>query len=380
MFSNPFPEGFNRPKGAADGLLSSLGQSFSTLLFDEEQTGYSQQWSWDIQREISADVVLDVAYSGSKGTQLPMPLALNALPTQLLSLGNALLDQVSNPFQPYVSTGTLAAARVTRRQMLLPFPQFGGITSNTSQLGSSIYHSLQLKLNKRLSRGFSFLASYTASKIISDVSGWNTSYLDDAPGYQDVYNRRLDRSIDPQDISQRFVLSYVWEMPFGRGKRYLHNAPTLLDLMLGGWQLNGITTFATGQPLVVSNAVPTTSGASRPHNVGRSVRKTGRVTDRLNEYYDRSAFAAPGPFEFGSSPRTLPDVRGDGPHNFDVSLFKNFTLTERVTVQFRAEFFNVFNSPRFGEPNGSFGTAQFGIVSTQANSPRDVQLALRLSF
>jgi hypothetical protein len=114
--------------------------------------------------------------------------------------------------------------------------------------------------------------------------------------------------------------------------------------------------------------------------VGRSAKKPGSVTDRLNAYYDKTAFVAPGPFEFGNSPRTLPDVRGDGPHNFDLSLFKNFPVTERINVQFRAEFFNLFNSPRFAEPGGSFGTSQFGIVSSQANKPRDIQLALRLEF
>jgi hypothetical protein len=378
--SNPFPNGFNLPKGASNGLLSSLGQSFSTLLYDEKETGYSQQWSLDIQRELTADLMLDVAYSGSKGTQLGMPLPINVLPTQLLSLGAQLLEKVNNPFAPYVSTGTLSSATVTRQQLLLPYSQFLGVTSNVSQLGSSIYHALQLKVNKRFSKGFSILAGYTFSKIISDVAGWNTGYLDDAPGYQDVYNRRLDRSIDPQDVSSRLVLSYVWELPFGRGKRYLASTPKAIDLILGGWQVNGMTTFAAGMPLEVYNSVPTISGASRPNNVGRSAKKSGSVNDRLNAYFDTSAFAAPGQYEFGSAPRTLPDIRSDGPRNFDLSLFKNFSVTERVSLQLRGEFFNIFNTPRFGKPNGNFGTSQFGIVSSQANNPRDVQLALRLSF
>ena len=176
------------------------------------------------------------------------------------------------------------------------------------------------------------------------------------------------------------MLSYVWELPFGRGKHYLSSAPKAIDLILGGWQVNGITTFATGQPLAVTNSVPTTSGANRPHSVGRSAKKSGSVTDRLNEYFDKTAFTAPGPFEFGSAPRTLPDIRGDGARNFDLSLFKGFSTTERIHMQFRAEFFNIFNTPRFAEPNGAFGTSQFGTVTSQVNNPRDIQLALRLSF
>ncbi|HZO57157.1 MAG TPA: carboxypeptidase regulatory-like domain-containing protein, partial [Bryobacteraceae bacterium] len=187
-------------------------------------------------------------------------------------------------------------------------------------------------------------------------------------------------SLDPQDISSRLVISYVWELPFGRGKQFLGGAPRAVDMALGGWQMNGITTFAAGQPVAVTNSIATQSGATRPHNLGRSAKKTGSVTSRLDAYMDASVFAAPGPFEFGTAPRTLPDVRGDGPQNFDVSLFKNFAFTERWTLQFRAEFFNLFNTPQFGEPNGMFGNAQFNRVTTQANNPRDIQFALRLSF
>jgi hypothetical protein len=380
VLSNPFPNGFNQPLGASDGLLSSLGQGLSTLLYNESATGYSQQWSLDIQRELGPELLLDVAYSGSKGTKLPMVMGINVLPSEYLSQGQGLLQTVPNPFLPYVSTGPLAAATVTRRQLLLPFPQFQGITSRTHQLGSSTYHGVQLRVNKRLSSGFSVLGAYTFSKLIGDVTPWNTSFLDNAPSFQDIYNRRLDRAIDPQDVSSRLAISYVWELPFGRGRRFLNAAPRAVDLALGGWQINGITTFATGQPIAVTNSIATTSGASRPHNLGRSADKSGSVTDRLEGYMDASVFAAPGPFEFGSAPRTLPDVRGDGPQNFDVSVFKNFAFTERWTLQFRSEFFNIFNTPQFGEPNGAFGNAQFNRITTQANNPRDIQFALRLSF
>jgi hypothetical protein len=378
--SNPFPNGFNRPLGAADGLLSSLGQGFSTLLYNEKAVGYAQQWSFNIQQELTTDLLFDMAYSGSKGTKLPMPAPLNVLPSQFLAEGQSLLQTVPNPFRTFVSTGPLSAATVTRRQLLLPFPHFQGITSNVSQLGSSTYHAVQFKVNKRFSGGFSVLGAYTFSKLIGDVTPWNTSFLDNAPSFQDHYNRRLDRAIDPQDISSRFVASYVWELPFGRGKRFLSSAPRAVDLALGGWQINGITTFATGQPVAVTNSIATQSGANRPHNLGRSAKKSGSVTSRLDAYMDGSVFAAPGPFEFGTSPRTLPDVRGDGPQNFDLSFFKNFPFSERWTMQFRAEFFNVFNTPQFGEPNGAFGNPQFNRVNTQANNPRDIQLALRLSF
>ncbi len=381
---NPFPDGFNRPLGSSDGLLSSLGQSFGTLLRDEP-VGYVQQFSLNIQQELSSDLLFDIAYSGSKGTRLPMPLSINRLPSNLLSQGQALLAQVANPFQPFVSAGTLSRATITRLQSQLPYPQFGDITANLSQLGSSTYHALQLKLNKRFSHGFSALASYTFAKLLTDTAGSGTGFLEAAPGYQDVYNRRLDRAISPEDVSSRLVVSYVWELPVGKGKRYLGSAPAAVDYLLGGWQVNGITIFSSGQPIVIGNAVPTTSRASRPNNTGQSAARSGRVQDRLGEYFNRSAFFAPDPFGFGSAPRTLPDVRSDGPQNFDLSLFKSFGITESKNLQFRAEFFNLFNTPQFAAPgsNGlqsNFGTSQFGVIFVQRNVPRDLQLALRFNF
>lgn len=377
--SNPFPGGVVQPAGAAPGLLSSIGQSFTTLQRNSPDA-YAQQWSVSIQRSIRPDLVLEAAYTGSKGTKLPMPLAINNLPTSLLSLGNALLQSVPNPFRAYAASGTLSAATITELQLLKPFPQFLGITDNSADIGSSSYDAMTLRLEKRLSHGMSVLASYTAGKLLTDTTPWITSYLDSAPGYQDVYNRRLDRSLAPEDISSRLVVSYVAELPFGRGKKFLNKAPRAVDLALGGWQVNGITTYQTGQPIVVTNSVATTSGATRPNNNGQSAALQGSEHQRLGQWFNTAVFSAPGPFQFGSTPRTLPDVRAGSMHNYDLSLFKNFQATERLQAQFRAEFFNIFNTPRFAAPGGSYGTAAFGVVSSQANDPREMQLALRLSF
>jgi hypothetical protein len=176
------------------------------------------------------------------------------------------------------------------------------------------------------------------------------------------------------------VVSYVAELPFGRGKHFLSKSPKAVDLVLGGWQFNGITTYQTGQPIVVTSSVATTSGATRPNNNGQTAMLSGDEHSRLGKWFNTGVFYASGPFEFGSTPRTLPDVRAGATRNYDLSLFKNFSLTERFQLQFRSEFFNIFNTPRFAAPGGSFGTAAFGVVSAQANDPREMQLALRLSF
>ena len=385
QLSDPYPDGFNAPEGAAPGLLSSLGQGFGTLLRTEKNVGYSQQWSFNIQRELGTDVLFDAAYSGSKGSKLPMPLAINSLNSDLLVLEDALLESVPNPFAPFVSTGPLSRSTTTTQQLLLPHPQFRGLRSNVNQLGSSTYHSLQLKLNKRFSSGVSVLGGYTFSKLITDTAGFGTGFLDANPGFQDAYNRALDRAISPEDVSSRFVVSWVWELPFGTGRKYLSDTSRAVDQILGGWQINGIATFAAGQPIVIGNSVGTVSGATRPNNNGQSAKKSGRVQDRLDEYYETSVFTRPGPYEFGSTPRTLPDVRADGPQNFDISVFKHFTFTERVRLQFRAEFFNIFNTPQFAAAGGrgrssNFGTSQFGRIFRTRNNPRDIQFGLRLSF
>jgi len=376
--SDPFPTGVARPDGATPGLLSSIGQSFGTLRRNSP-VSYAQEWSLSVQQSLKEDLVVEAAYTASKGTKLPMPVQLNNLNSALLSQGTSLLQSVANPFKPYTTSGPLSAATTTRLQLLKPFPQFLGITDNAADIGSSIYHALTLRMEKRFTHGFSVLAAFTGGKLITDTTPWVVSYLDSAPGYQDAYNPRADRAVAPEDIARRFVLSFVYELPFGRGKQFLSNSPYLANLVLGGWQLNGITTYQTGTPIIIKNSISTTSGATRPNTNGQWVRQ-GSEHDRLGQWFNVAAFSAPGAFEFGNTPRTLPNLRSDATRNWDTSLFKNFDVTHYVQGQFRAEFFNIFNTPRFSAPNGGYGTAGFGTVSSQENDAREMQLALRLSF
>ena len=385
VLRNPFPSGVTPASGSAGGLLTSYGQSFTTVLRNAP-VGYNQEFSFNVEYEVAKDLLVDAAYVGNRGIKLPISLSIDALNDNYLALGSALLTTVTNPFQPYVATGALSAATTTRRQLLLPFPQFLSVTANAESVGRSMYHAFELKVNKRFSNGFSLLAAYTNSKLLTDTGGLVTNYLEVNSAIQDPYNLGLERSLAPQDISQRFALTYVWELPVGRGKKYWSAAPKALDLALGGWQVNGITTFQRGQPITVGNAIATTSGATRPNNIGRSARKSGSVENRLNQYFDTSVFTTPGPFAFGNTSRTLPDVRGDGNRNFDLSIFKNFVVKESKHIQFRAEFFNIFNTVQFAPPgssgtgSSSLGNADFGVVSVQRNDPRNVQLALKFIF
>jgi hypothetical protein len=382
--SNPFPNGLLPLMGRSQGLNTLIGQSLSVFIRGEH-VGYTQQWNFNIQREIGNGFALDLAYAGSKGTGLPGSIQANQLPDQYLALGTALNQQVPNPFYGLVNVGTLAQPTVSRAQLLRPFPQFTGVTYTAINVGSSIYHSMQLKATKHFSRSLITLA-YTLSKGIGDSEAV-VNWLEPAgtPGsFQNSNNRRLDRSINAFDAPQRLVVYYTLELPFGNGSHWLNNWGKA-GWLLSDWQVNGLYTAQSGSPLFLGTSTNLTNslgGGSRPNNNGRSAKLSGEPRDRLNRWFDTSVFSQPPAFTFGNTSRTLPDVRNHGTNNLDLGILKNnrFGAEGRMNLQFRAEFFNALNRVRFGDPGLSFGSPQFGIINTQVNSPRLVQMALKLLF
>jgi len=380
--SNPFPQGLIAP-GNAQGLNSLIGQSVSGFNLGQH-AGYTQQWNFDVQRQFSDSFAADVAYAGSHSIGLPGTIQINQIPDSLLSLGTALTQQVPNPFYGLVTVGTLAQPTVSRGQLLRPYPQFGNVALGATNVGNSIYHSMQVKLTKRFSSSLIAVA-YTLSKGIGDTEAV-TGYLEQngVPGFQDSNNRRLDRSLNAFDSTHRLVVAYTAELPFGTGKRWL-NSRAKINYAFSGWEVNGIYTLESGTPLFLSTATNLTNsfgGGSRPNNNGTSALLSGDRESRLNKWFDTSVFSQPAAFTFGNTGRALPDVRNDGTNNLDLGLAKNnrFLRDGRMNLQFRAEFFNLFNHPRFGNPGLSFGTPQFGVITNQVNSPRLIQGALKLIY
>ena len=372
LLSNPYPQGFRPLPGSSEGLLTQVGANLQAPL-EETLTPWSQQWNVNVQRELPGQISLEVAYVGTRGLQLARNgeggLNINQLDPQYMALGSRLNELVDNPFFGIVNNGVLAASRVSRAQLLRPYPQFTEIVPLFSSGASSIYHSLQVTASKRLSRGLLFEGSYTWAKLIEE--GQN---------HQDSYNIRGSRALSSIDLAHRFVVSYLYEFPFGRGRRFGAKSPGIVDFLIGGWQFNGITTFQTGTPLSISasNTAGIFNPLTRPNNNGRSGRLDGPVHERLNRYFDTSVFSQPLPFTFGNVSATLPDIRNDGIRNFDLSLFKTFAPYERLRVQFRAEALNAFNTPRFGSPDTNVNSGSFGVINSQANAPRQVQFALKL--
>jgi hypothetical protein len=295
------------------------------------------------------------------------------------------LQQVNNPFFGYATLGPLAAKTIPYGQLLRPFPQYNSLSATAFNYGDSAYEALQLKAEKRFAAGASILVSYSFAKLISDTDSLN-SFLESngQGGVQNWNNLKADRSLASFDVPNRLIVSYVLDLPFGKGRRFLSKIPGFANQVLGGWGLQGITTYQNGFPLHFTTAQNTSNSYNsslRPNVVGDGTLNGSRES-RLTEWFNIAAYAQPAPFTFGNAPRNDPKLRGDGVSNWDISAFKNFTLgrNERVGMQFRAEFYNLTNRPQFSAPGQIFGTAQFGQVSGQANLPRLIQFALRLRF
>jgi len=336
-----------------------------------------------------------VGYSGSAGNHLPTGgLQINQIPDQFLSLGKQLTTQVPNPFFGQITTGALAQPTIQAGQLLRPFPEYQTVTDAGGYIGNSTYHAVLMKGEKRFAAGGTLLASYTFSKLITDVES-TTSWLESAgtgggtAGYQDFTNFNAEKSLSAFDTRERAVISYVMDLPFGANKKFLTGARGIAGRVVSGWGINGISTFQRGYPLhmtatPVALAIANGGGGLRPNVVaGCNPVASGGIQTRLTKYFNTGCFTVPANFTFGSASRTDPVLRGPGIANYDFALFKKTRITERIGLEFRAEVFNVFNRVQFGQPNTTATTAAnstFGVITSQANSPRQVQFALRLRY
>ena len=269
---NPYPEGLIQPTRAQQGARTYLGQGISVWA-KGAVTPYTLQWNLDLQRSFGRSMIVDAAYSGSRGVRLNQVREFNALNPQYLSLGTQLQALVTNPFYPNITAGALAQPTVQRRQLLLPYPQFTSVQLINSSSANSVYHSLGMKFEKRSSKGVSFLASYTAAKLISDVRnslGANGNNLNVGlnTSVQNWYDLRSERAVSEIDAAQNFTTSFVAELPFGPGKSLFGSARGAGAKLVGGWQLSGVFTARSGYPLVMSASIP--NGGNRPNSTGKS--------------------------------------------------------------------------------------------------------------
>jgi hypothetical protein len=369
VLSDPFWAGYTKPTERSQiGPDATLGLSNSSVAMYTTIPTF-QQWNFSIQQGLGRTMLIEAAYVANKGNHVNLPgsLSFNALTPEQYGRGSVNQELVPNPFAGVITdpTSVLSRATVTRGQLILPYPHYTGLTGEFAALGNMIFHSLQAKFEKRMSRGFSYMAAYTWSKNLNDLSP-SIAYPNDL---------RLERGLDTGDVPHRVVVNGSWELPVGRRRALGAHWHPLLNLLAGGWQLNGIAIFQSGVPLTFSS----TSGI-RPNRLKQGDRPTGRLQDHLTRAFDTSAFAVPTAFTYGNSARTHTDIRRHGVNTFDLSVFKTVRLRERVQAQIRLEAFNVFNRVQFAAPGAQAGSSSFGVITDQANTPRQVQVAAKILF
>jgi len=351
---NGFPANATQPSLDASLGAVRVGQAARynpTFIELDRRLGYSQQWNFIIQHQLAGQTLAEIGYIANVGHRLNGPsTSVNQVRPELMGAGNA--------------------------QARRPFPQFGNVVSQTPFWGNSSYHSLNLKLEKRFSKGLNFLTNYTFSKFIDDVpSGFENGNV--PGGIQDFYNRQAERSLSGNDVRHRLVTSGVYELPMGQGRKYLTKGPA--NWIAGGWNLGVIMTLQAGSPNSAITQANTTNafnpGAQRANLVGNPNLPASERTPA--RWFNTGAFAQPALFTFGNVSRAA--FTGPGVQNFDLSLLKNFPFRERLNLQFRFESFNILNKANFDDPNTTLGSPGFGTLAV-ARGARSIQFGLRLSF
>jgi hypothetical protein len=331
-----------------------------------------------VQYAVAPNDLIDVSYVGNHGVKILGAMQNDQLYPQYLALGNQLLQQVPNPFYGAITSSGCGLDRptVVQGQLLRPFPEYCGVSNSQTPNGFSHYNALQLSYTHRWSMGLNILASYTFAKFIDDVEGTTGWALAGSSAIRDYYNLAAEKSVDGNDIPHSFVLSYIYEIPVGKGKPVGSNLSAPVNAIIGGWQVSGITTFKSGFPLSITTATNTTNsfgGGQRPNLVGDP-----HVTNpNIYAWFNTSAFAQPAPFTFGNVGRFLSWLRAPGLNNWDIGIQKWWTWRDLLRLQYRAEMFNAFNHANFYAPNTQLGNPGFGRI-TGALPSRDIQMALKL--
>jgi hypothetical protein len=277
--SDPFAGGFTLPTGTSAGTSTDIGNGIGDSYFSSYRNSYSMQWNFNIQHELPGQMTAEVGYLGNHGLFLvdgDPGLNFAQLPSSYAALGNQLFNQVANPFSGIIlnSSGPLNQQTIQQRYLLRPYPQYNGVQSFRKPTATSMYHAFTVRIIKRFSNGLTFLVSFTGGKTM-DNSAAAVTYLGSVSSTrEDQYNRRLEWSISPQDISHSLITSFVYDLPFGKGKRFAHSAPRVGNLLVSGWQANGIVTWQSGTPIVLSGAQNSMDAifafGQRPDNNGHS--------------------------------------------------------------------------------------------------------------
>ncbi len=371
------------------GLVPIVGKSLDGLTnvgFDvtavshKRRTYYDQQWMYGFQYAPTNSDVMELSYVGNHSVHVTTSgLNLNQLDPKYFSLGNALDDQVPNPFSGHITASGcgLDGATVSRGQLLRPYPEFCNVNENLIPAGDGRYNALDFNYTHRVSQGLTLLASYTFSKFLDNVGGpttWANTSGNFSENIRNVYNLAAEKSVDANDITHAFVLSYVYELPVGKGRKLGSGMNSVVNAVIGGWQTSGIATFKGGFPMRINVTNLNEFG------VGQNVNVVGdyHVSNQsLTQWFNPGAFVQAPKWTLGNAPRYFSDLRSPGYKNWDMSIQKYFPVHENVRFQFRLDMFNAFNHVNFYKPDTNFGSGTIGQLNA-AWGPRQMQAALKL--
>ena len=369
--ANPFPGGFVQPLGAASGASTFLGQSIS--FFNPGMTNpYMQRWQFAVQQQFPGRTLLELSYVGNRGTRLRATQDLNPVPRQYYSTLptrdqaaiNFLNAQVPNPFYPLLPSTGLASKTVATSQLLRPYPQFTGISASMNS-GFSWYHGLQARAEKRLSAGLSAQYSFSWSKFMEATSYLNPTDIQPAKVISD-----LDRSF-------RSTVSWIYELPFGKGKHLGSSANPVMSRIISGWQLQGVYTNQSGAPLGFGNALLLPGKTMADVLLPAGQRSVG-------QWFNVSAFNRTSSQQLASNIVALSSrfggVRAPGVNNWDMSAIKNTQIKERLGLQFTAQFINALNHPQFTPPNTSPTSTAFGQLTGSYTWQRIIEFGMKIAF
>jgi hypothetical protein len=365
-------------------LTSNAGLGQGVFAVDRDLgSGYVQQWNTSLQRELTSDIAVEVAYLGSKITRIGIPdTNLNQLTVEQLAQGSSLLQRVPNPyFGTIPRSSSLGDPTIPRAQLEKPYPQYTTVSLYRNNVGTTTYHGFSAKLEQRFSRGLSYLVSYTRSKLMDDASSVFDASILTGPvanyPVADSFNRRLERDYSTGDIPHVFVTAVVWDIPVGRGRRL--NAGGFVGALVNDWAVTGVVTLQSGTPIAVTQATNSNAfagfGTQRPNLVGNPELPADERS--VSRWFNTNAFATAPQFTLGTSSRN--PVRGPAYRNVDLAVIRRVGLASSRSFEVRAEIFNVTNTPPLGAPNGVFGSAAFGSIIS-AGDPRVIQFALKFAF
>ncbi len=407
--SNPFPGGIVAPGTSTPPTDGSyrIGNNANISLRDQPAS-YIEQWNFAIGRQIGRTTVVDVTYFGSHGIHLPIPsLELNQIDPANLQKGGAYLTElVPNPYFGSVSSGLLSQRNIPREQLLKPFPQFAAFTTANAfggslnwfrpPVGDSLYHAVTFRFERRFTKGVSLTAHYTISKLLDTGGAGNGAAFLDASALRDIFNTRLERSVGSFDVPQRLVVHYSFDVPVGKGRRFLNSTPAWADRVIGGWNLFAFHTLEKGLPVNVGgpdlsrlagaspSRVSVVPGVDPRYDLSTSIANARDYNPQCGctkPWFNPAAFTTTPEFSIPNGPRFLPNIRQGNLYNMDVTVNKSLKIYERFRFSLQGHFFNILNHATFTGPSViSVTSANFGSAGGTLDNARRIEVGGKLTF